>query len=651
MSLDDRTRAELQALLYRICEGQATAEDQLRLESLVSGDPAACEYYIRYMQLHGALLLETTPLRGVLPDSADTANADVSASGANLKLPSTVSRSPVLGFLHRMLRIDGESPLAAALTWMVMAILLSGTVLTAVFIGLMMFGAKPPAGHSSIAKSEDRKAGNLTQQIPLSPPAVTSSSPVARLIRVVDCHWGSGSKTLKSGDDLAPGRELVLKSGLAEIVFQGGARTVLQGPATLKISSRMSAFLHDGRFSVTVENPLARGFEVHTPGMKYTDLGTEFGVFVAADGEQQVHVFRGTVEVEEVADDNSMIADRKPGTEDAEPAPAPQGVQSVTGSAGSHPSSPASPRKKIVLSANEAIRVAPRDAAGKKAAPMERVASKNSQFVRTDQLNQIAGANSPEFIRWKKFSDELCKRPDLVAYYDFQADEADRAVLRNRAASGKKLDGRIEGAKWTDGRLLGKQVLEFSGSNDRVRLNLPDRLTALTAVVWVRVDSLPNKLNSILESEGWYDRIGACHWQFDSNPWRVTFHVAKTATTDDPPPNSQAVVHPASVDASDLHSWRQFAVVYDSMANTTEFYGDGKPIGSVSGGEGVPAVFGPSQIANWQPTQTKKVVHPVRNLPAQISELFILSQALKPEEIKGLYDAGFVEPAKEKSGN
>jgi hypothetical protein len=304
-----------------------------------------------------------------------------------------------------------------------------------------------------------------------------------------------------------------------------------------------------------------------------------------------------------------------------------------------------------VLSANEAIRVAPPDAAGKKAAPPERVASKNSEFVRTDQFSQIAGANSPEFARWKQFSDELCKRPDLVAYYDFQADDSDRAVLRNRAASGKKLDGRIEGAKWTDGRLPGKQALEFSGTGDRVRVNIPDRLTALTEVVWVRVDSLPNPLNSILESEGWYDRIGACHWQFDSRSKRLTFNVARTATTDEPPANPETVVHPALIDANDLHSWRQFAVVYDSTAKTTEFYRDGRQIGGASGFDGVPVVFGPSQIANWQPTQTKKVAQPVRNLPSQIGELFILSRALPAKEIKRLYDANVVEPAKEKSGN
>ena len=161
-------------------------------------------------------------------------------------------------------------------------------------------------------------------------------------------------------------------------------------------------------------------------------------------------------EAEEIADVGAVAKRNET------PAPVPQTVQSTGGTAGSQPSPAAAPHKKIVLSANEAIRVAPPDASGKKAvvARRSRVVTKDGQFVRTDQFlpQSTAGRIHPEFIRWKQFCDELCKRPDLVAYYDFQVDEADRAVLRNRSASGKKLDGRIEGAKWTDGHLPGKQA-------------------------------------------------------------------------------------------------------------------------------------------------------------------------------------------------
>ena len=79
-------------------------------------------------------------------------------------------------------------------------------------------------------------------------------------------------------------------------MFQSGARAVLQGPATLEVASKTSALLQHGKVTVTAEEPDAHGFEIHTPGMKVTDLGTEFGVLVAKDGMQEVHVFRGSVQ-------------------------------------------------------------------------------------------------------------------------------------------------------------------------------------------------------------------------------------------------------------------------------------------------------------------------------------------------------------------
>jgi len=123
------------------------------------------------------------------------------------------------------------------------------------------------------------------------------------LIRTVGCRWAKGSGTSKDaapqeGDGLAPGRKLLLTSGLAEIVYQTGVVVLLQGPATMEIGSKTSADIRQGRLTVRVIDPELTGFVVQTPSAKYTDLGTEFGVYVAADGKQEMHVIQGTVKVE-----------------------------------------------------------------------------------------------------------------------------------------------------------------------------------------------------------------------------------------------------------------------------------------------------------------------------------------------------------------
>ena len=198
------------------------------------------------------------------------------------------------------------------------------------------------------------------------------------LARTIDCAWASDREAPEAGDDLAAGQTLVLKSGLAEIVFQSGARTILQGPARLVVRSRASAALNRGKCSVAVENPLARGFEIHAPGMKYTDLGTEFGVAVAENGVQEAHVFRGKVQAQRRND-----AERgRSGEGEAKQSP--------------HPSF--SPSPPLVLTAHEAIRVAAQ--AGKAAAPVERMAADERQFVRAlppatalDLVDIVAGGD------------------------------------------------------------------------------------------------------------------------------------------------------------------------------------------------------------------------------------------------------------------
>jgi hypothetical protein len=386
--MSDSTDTDLYATIHEFVTarmlGQLTPEQLERMEQLLRANPEARRMYVRYIE---AMLA----YRAILGSSREVKEAHAAASSA-VPPPAARSRSSVLGFLHRALRIDGESPLATALTWMVMAILLIGTTLTAVFIGMMVFGVKPPAGQQVVAKDADKPKSSSVNRPSTNPNVpVPDGSPVARLVRMVDCRWESAAAAPKTGDDIVTGRKLALKSGLAEIIFQGGARTLLEGPATLEIRSRMGVYLQQGKFTVTVENPLARGFEVRAPGMKYTDLGTEFGVFVAANGEQEVQVFRGNVRAEEETSESS-------GTGDVEPAPAPQGVQSATGSDGSHPPSPSSHKPPAVLSANQGLHVAAPDPAGKKPKQVERVAANDKKFIRAitvplDLADIVAGGD------------------------------------------------------------------------------------------------------------------------------------------------------------------------------------------------------------------------------------------------------------------
>jgi hypothetical protein len=292
-------------------------------------------------------------------------------------------RSPVLGFLNGLLHAGRETPVANALMWLVMAVVCSGMLLAVFFcISLAIHGVgvhvRVDRQEAEADRADPGAARRSDAPAQVSPPFFPAglqgdsqlpapNATVARLINAAESRWAIGSHSPHVGDDLEPGRKLVLLSGLAEVMFQSGVRALLQGPATMEIGSRKSAMLHQGKLTVRIEDPDAHGFEVYTRGMKYTDLGTEFGVWVKKDGSQEMLVYRGSVQAEKAvapAGGGSGTGDESPKSRDRAP-----------DSAGLASAAP------IVLTANQAIRVAAPDK------PAERIESEpgvlgGGQFVR-----------------------------------------------------------------------------------------------------------------------------------------------------------------------------------------------------------------------------------------------------------------------------
>jgi hypothetical protein len=115
---------------------------------------------------------------------------------------------------------------------------------------------------------------------------------IAWLTNAQDCQWMGNEAP---AGDMRPGKVLRLQRGLAEIRFQSGARVVLQGPAGLELLTGKSARLMHGKLTAQVP-PGAEGFQIASPHGKVVDLGTEFGMAVAADGTTDVYVFAGKVD-------------------------------------------------------------------------------------------------------------------------------------------------------------------------------------------------------------------------------------------------------------------------------------------------------------------------------------------------------------------
>ncbi len=376
---------------------------------------------------------------------------------------------------------------------------------------------------------------------------------------------------------------------------------IMQGPATLVVRSCKGAQLDRGKCTVTAEAPSARGFEIDTPGMKCTDLGTEFGVFVAQSGEQEVHVFRGRVQTE-------------------------LGTEAERGRRGERknsmsPSFPVS--SSPPLTAHQAIRVAAPDK------PIEHMVADEKQFVCAARMPQAIA----KLERWKQFRDELCKRTDLVAYYDFQADETNLRVLRNRAATGRQYDGAITaGAEWTDGRLPGKTALSFRQRGSGVRIDIPVDCKQITLLAWVKLNPLPNPhLRAILTSDTWHERAGSVHWQLRSD---TTFDLdVSTAAGASVKPWSGVFRFPDA-----MTQWGMFAETYDVEALQGCAYFDSTLVGKETLVKPSAARIGAATIGAFTAPAPDKTENADRTLVGRIDELMIFRTVLSAEEIVRLRD-------------
>jgi hypothetical protein len=125
-------------------------------------------------------------------------------------------------------------------------------------------------------------------------------SPEARYVAVVvkldGAKWESADDSnLAEGSPLAGGRHR-LREGRVTLTLFNGVVLSVQGPADLDLASAERIRFQHGKLRARVP-PGAEGFTVLVPGASVVDLGTEFGLNVAADGTAELMVFEGQAEV------------------------------------------------------------------------------------------------------------------------------------------------------------------------------------------------------------------------------------------------------------------------------------------------------------------------------------------------------------------
>lgn len=118
----------------------------------------------------------------------------------------------------------------------------------------------------------------------------------ARIERSEGASWSGETAAKIRADGWLTTGILNLDSGTVLIAFNSGATAVVEGPAVLSIESANRMFLKSGKLTAEVPPP-ASGFTVNTPRLNAIDIGTRFGVSVENNGDSELHVMHGKVEV------------------------------------------------------------------------------------------------------------------------------------------------------------------------------------------------------------------------------------------------------------------------------------------------------------------------------------------------------------------
>ena len=591
---------ELRGLLESMDDGTISADGIDRIDQLTRTDPALLRSYLEYVQMVSDLRfgpidrrIETTLARAF--GEEDWAREDERRPLAPAKVEEPPAWSivrasgPFLTALDATLRTIGSLSERLPFKHLAASILVGLGIL----MGLLAFFS-PPAG--PVAKDS------------ASPARQPSTERVAWITGMVDCKWVDPAMDSNPTGAVCLGWKCALVSGLLEITYDTGGKVLLQGPATYEVESKSGGFLTIGKLTGKLEKKAevkasdteesqsttpGSPFTIRTPTATVTDLGTEFGIEVNRQGMTASRVFRGSIQ-----------------------------VQPLGGAA------PAA----YVLREDESACVH-RDAQGH-AVVVNQAGPVPASFVQFDQFHPLVRQTQGTFSspRRQFYSEKIRRDPTLVAYYRFQCRKDSPNVLYALGHGMQaKLDGAIEHAVWSDGRVPGTTALQFDGVSARVRVLLSQRLTQMTLAAWVAIGPADEKSPAcaILMSDGSGkpgDSAEKCHWQIERTgeiSLGTADHRVKTSSV---LPRQQW----------DSNRWRHLAVTTDPTCRQVACYLDGKQVLTERLSERFAAAFGHATIGNWK-SPTGKFEH---GLCGRMDELVILLRAMTAQEIREMADVG-----------
>lgn len=134
-------------------------------------------------------------------------------------------------------------------------------------------------------------------------------TPKLALTSAADTVWtaqGDVRDAEGSRATLREGSSLRVKSGTLELRLESGAAMIIQGPAHVSFPKLTEPELRSGWLWID-SGASHESFVIHTPELRIRNLGTRFGVRVDAEGDAEVHLIGGKLEVMPKASPESIL--------------------------------------------------------------------------------------------------------------------------------------------------------------------------------------------------------------------------------------------------------------------------------------------------------------------------------------------------------
>jgi hypothetical protein len=127
-------------------------------------------------------------------------------------------------------------------------------------------------------------------------PAAIDNKTVATITGLESVRWSNSVNRARLLARCSIGDRLLMLSGAVQLTFDAGVQVTVFAPADFEITSPMSIRCARGRVT-TLVGERGKGFTIQTPQAKVVDLGTQFGLSISDDGETEVVVFQGSVDL------------------------------------------------------------------------------------------------------------------------------------------------------------------------------------------------------------------------------------------------------------------------------------------------------------------------------------------------------------------